>query len=515
MSNVGSAGAGQTLILAAAAVVAVSGAIYTSGVLTPQSLPQAPVATETVVETAPDVENAVVEQSEEPAVLTPETEEEVMVEEAATGFVVPSFDLVRIEADGSGQIAGKAEPGSLVTILLDDDALSQVEVGSDGNFYSFVFLEPSDATRVLTLKQDVDGQEVLSDASVFVAPVEAVVVAENDAAGVEDATQVAVENTVVAAADDAVAAVTETVTESVSGAVAEAVETGEAAVSAAAETVETVENTADVAEQEGVEAPSEATDAVVAEAETALEVSEDTGASASTEADDVQVAAVETVSSTEQVQESQESQEAASLEVATENASAEAMDSPATEDPAAPVVIIADADGARVLQAPSDQEGSTEVLSSVAVDSVTYSDIGDIQVSGTSPSGDFVRVYVDNQLSSEARISASGLWEVSLPDVAPGQYTMRVDQVTDEGNVVSRIETPLNRETTAELVEATPELEEQKLLLVTVERGMTLWAISQERYGDGRLYLQVFEANKDQIRDPDLIYPGQVFTVPD
>jgi nucleoid-associated protein YgaU len=50
---------------------------------------------------------------------------------------------------------------------------------------------------------------------------------------------------------------------------------------------------------------------------------------------------------------------------------------------------------------------------------------------------------------------------------------------------------------------------------VTVEKGFTLWAIAREKYGEGVLYVRVFEANKDLIRDPDLIYPGQVFDLPE
>lgn len=50
---------------------------------------------------------------------------------------------------------------------------------------------------------------------------------------------------------------------------------------------------------------------------------------------------------------------------------------------------------------------------------------------------------------------------------------------------------------------------------VTVQPGFTLWGIAQERYGKGVLYIQVFEANRDKIKNPDLIYPGQVFSVPD
>ena len=49
----------------------------------------------------------------------------------------------------------------------------------------------------------------------------------------------------------------------------------------------------------------------------------------------------------------------------------------------------------------------------------------------------------------------------------------------------------------------------------TVQPGSTLWAIAKESYGAGIEYFKVFEANKERIRDPDLIYPGQVFEIPD
>ena len=49
---------------------------------------------------------------------------------------------------------------------------------------------------------------------------------------------------------------------------------------------------------------------------------------------------------------------------------------------------------------------------------------------------------------------------------------------------------------------------------MTVQPGYTLWGIAKSEFGDGVMYVQVFEANKDRIRDPDLIYPGQVFTIP-
>lgn len=56
---------------------------------------------------------------------------------------------------------------------------------------------------------------------------------------------------------------------------------------------------------------------------------------------------------------------------------------------------------------------------------------------------------------------------------------------------------------------------EDASVTVTVQPGYTLWGIAQDSYGDGVLYVQLFEANRDLIKDPNLIYPGQVFALPD
>ena len=49
---------------------------------------------------------------------------------------------------------------------------------------------------------------------------------------------------------------------------------------------------------------------------------------------------------------------------------------------------------------------------------------------------------------------------------------------------------------------------------VIIRRGDTLWRISRRVYGRGVRYSTIYLANQDQIEDPDLIWPGQVFTVP-
>lgn len=48
----------------------------------------------------------------------------------------------------------------------------------------------------------------------------------------------------------------------------------------------------------------------------------------------------------------------------------------------------------------------------------------------------------------------------------------------------------------------------------TVKKGDTLWGIAKKYYGNGAKYTQIYNANKDRIKNPNLIYIGQVFTIP-
>ena len=48
-----------------------------------------------------------------------------------------------------------------------------------------------------------------------------------------------------------------------------------------------------------------------------------------------------------------------------------------------------------------------------------------------------------------------------------------------------------------------------------MQPGNSLWRIARRNYGEGIRYTVIYQANREQIRDPDLIYPGQVFEVPE
>jgi nucleoid-associated protein YgaU len=113
-------------------------------------------------------------------------------------------------------------------------------------------------------------------------------------------------------------------------------------------------------------------------------------------------------------------------------------------------------------------------------------------------------------------VDKKGYWSADLSDVEAGVYTLRLDQLDRSGKVSSRIESPFKREDRSVLADQMQDIASlARINVITVQPGNTLWAISRERYGKGILYVQVFEANKDKIRNPDLIYPGQIFDLPD
>jgi nucleoid-associated protein YgaU len=53
-----------------------------------------------------------------------------------------------------------------------------------------------------------------------------------------------------------------------------------------------------------------------------------------------------------------------------------------------------------------------------------------------------------------------------------------------------------------------------KVQTYTVKKGDCLWNIAKKFYGNGSKYTLIYNANKDKIKNPNLIYVGQVFTIP-
>ena len=172
----------------------------------------------------------------------------------------------------------------------------------------------------------------------------------------------------------------------------------------------------------------------------------------------------------------------------------------------APAVLKSDAQGVSLL--------SPRVTNEVALDTIGYSELGEVQLTGRAqPDTAKLRVYLNNRSVISLPVGSDGRWSGDLPDVDEGIYTLRVDEVSTAGTVSSRVETPFKRESAQVLAEASANAE-GPINSITVQTGATLWAIARERYGDGTLYLRVVAANGESIRNPDLIYPGQVFDLP-
>lgn len=165
------------------------------------------------------------------------------------------------------------------------------------------------------------------------------------------------------------------------------------------------------------------------------------------------------------------------------------------------VVLTPAAEVPRLLQAPA-ASGSR-----LSLNVVDYDDKGEIRFAGVAPPGATLRVYVDNKPIGDARTDARGRWTLQPGStVAAGDHQLRVDQVTTAGRVASRIELLFQHTSIggAELASGR----------AVVQPGQNLWRMARQAYGQGVRYTVIYEANRDQIKDPNRIYPGQAIALP-
>jgi nucleoid-associated protein YgaU len=159
----------------------------------------------------------------------------------------------------------------------------------------------------------------------------------------------------------------------------------------------------------------------------------------------------------------------------------------------------------RILQAP----GRISSDGALALSMLDYDDAGRIRLRGEAAAGAALRIYVDNQPAGATVVDAGGKWDTVLENtLTPGDYTLRLDQLDASGRTDARLETPFTR------VSHPPVAGDVQVDYVIVQPGNSLWRIARRVLGEGMHYVHIYEANQAQIRDPDLIYPGQVFELP-
>lgn len=171
------------------------------------------------------------------------------------------------------------------------------------------------------------------------------------------------------------------------------------------------------------------------------------------------------------------------------------------------VVVLTPRDGkgrSLVLQRPAS---SADLADGLMLDAIDYDQTGAAVLSGRAAARAEVRLYLDDAYLGTGMTSDSGRWIYTpAAPLAAGEHIARLDQVTGEGKVQQRIELAFNLDLSKD--EARPAGS------VVVRSGVNQWLISRKLSSDGFHYIVVFGVHKDQVKDPDVVYPGQVTNQP-
>jgi len=368
--------------------------------------------------------------------------------------ILPSFDVVRVERSGEAVIAGRAAPGSEVTLRVGNRVLGKVTADRRGQWVLVLESPLGPGSYELSLESRLPGGEVLLSVNVVVVSVPRPQIA--------DAESVVPRQPEVAAQPESVA---------------EAPAPGQPGLQQSAPT-----------------APEQPAPGVAAtEADSATQIAQDTQTA--------QVSVAEPAAATPSPEPSASRAEPAATAPQVVTALAAEAERPLA------VLMPRSGEGQiRVLQqAESDRGGLGE--GTLVLETVDYDALGRTRVGGRAEAGSRLVVYLDNRAAAHAEAAVSGHWEATLvKPIAPGLHTLRIDQLANDGQVTARVETPFSR---AAVLTALPSES-----AVIVQPGNSLWRISRRVYGEGLRFSVIYQANRDQIGDPDLIYPGQIFVVP-
>ena len=426
--------------------------------------------------------------------LNPSAEEDVEETESAPedAGVIPVevfLDTARVDVDGLVTLAGRAEPGATIEVLVGETLIGTISVGQDGSFASIFELSSSEEIRVVVLRTENGDDFVYADQSLVILPSQIVKKA------LEENLQLPDEVASLEPSGEVMSVGSLEMKGSVESQEAETAKDDEKLTSETKVQPEAVEKPEiDVTEAEILEEDQEETGQVdpsqLEEQETQLEPQE--------------------ASEKSELSEKKANISESDTDVNFSDNDSEISNSTTNSSTSQPKVVVADSDGIKVLQ---DDQGAKDQLT---LDAIAYDPLGNVTLSGRSNPDGLVRFYVNNEAISAAKTDDTGYWETDLSDVIPGTYTLRIDELGLRGDVVSRLESPFKREDRQKLAALiAPSSSPVRINIVTVQPGNTLWAIARKRYGDGLLYVRVFEANRDKIKDPDLIYPGQLFDLPD
>ena len=157
----------------------------------------------------------------------------------------------------------------------------------------------------------------------------------------------------------------------------------------------------------------------------------------------------------------------------------------------------------------------------LSIRTVEADEAGGFYASGVGAPGSQIRLSLNGSVVAQVQTGADGAWSLRIEKgMAAGVYAVRADQVDGTGKVLAQVEVPFDypaRPLGPALASPQPGASHAvvaEVQSVTVQRGDSLWRISQRLLGSGYRYTQIYAANSNQIRDPSLIYPNQILVVP-
>ena len=140
----------------------------------------------------------------------------------------------------------------------------------------------------------------------------------------------------------------------------------------------------------------------------------------------------------------------------------------------------------------------------LALDSSEHFDNEKLRLKGRSIPNAEIQIFISKKLIGKSIADAQGNWEFSINEIVFENYELEIKS-TFENNILSLKTEILNGKIDSKLF-----FEKE----IIVENGNSLWRIARKTLGGGILYAEIYKNNKKIINDPDLIFPGQVFKIP-
>ena len=175
-------------------------------------------------------------------------------------------------------------------------------------------------------------------------------------------------------------------------------------------------------------------------------------------------------------------------------------------DPAQQVVVSEASDAASEEAAVADPAMAV-AGPAIAPRALAWQEGGALTISGVSRGGVSVRVTAADLAFGDGDVGVDGAWQVSgQVDLDRARRVMRFALVDADGQTVATYELPVATRDLSQGLDGSR--------MVIVQQGDALWRIAYRSYGEGIKYVDIVRRNAAAINDPDLIFPNQIFAIP-